>query len=175
MLQFMGRENGEDYGTEFLVMLNTWEAAVKFLVPHGTKKTTIEISHFLGWTLGRRLPHVDAAQRIPAPQPGVGKSATRCGFKYTSRSNVGPLCRRVWCSARRLARLKMSRPNGVRRLALSLNDVATLQLGGVAVHEARADHRMLRKRLRQIFQEGTALVRMDRHRSGLNGGIFVIG
>jgi len=53
MLQFMGRENGEDYGSEFLVMLNTWEAAVEFLVPHGTKKTTLDIARFLGWTLLR--------------------------------------------------------------------------------------------------------------------------
>jgi hypothetical protein len=30
MLQFMGRENGEDYNAEFLVMLNTWEAAARF-------------------------------------------------------------------------------------------------------------------------------------------------
>ena len=25
MLELMGRENGEDYSTDFLVMLNTWE------------------------------------------------------------------------------------------------------------------------------------------------------
>ena len=27
MLQFMGRENGEDYNADFLVMLEIWEAA----------------------------------------------------------------------------------------------------------------------------------------------------
>jgi hypothetical protein len=42
----MGRENGEDYGSEFLVMLNTWEAAVKFWVPHGTQKKTLDIARF---------------------------------------------------------------------------------------------------------------------------------
>ena len=29
MLQFMGRENGEDYNADFLVMLETWEAATR--------------------------------------------------------------------------------------------------------------------------------------------------
>ena len=50
MLQFMGRENGEDYGNEFLVMLNTWEAAVTFRksVPRGTDETTLDIARFLG-------------------------------------------------------------------------------------------------------------------------------
>lgn len=33
MLQFMGRENGEDYTTDFLTMLNTWEGAIDFLTP----------------------------------------------------------------------------------------------------------------------------------------------
>jgi hypothetical protein len=31
MLQYMGRENGEDYHSDFTVMLNTWEGAVRFL------------------------------------------------------------------------------------------------------------------------------------------------
>ena len=53
MLRFMGRENREEYGSEFLVMLNTWEAGVKFLVLQEHQKTTIEIARFLGWTLLR--------------------------------------------------------------------------------------------------------------------------
>jgi hypothetical protein len=31
MLQYMGRKNGEDYAADFLVMLNTWDGAAKFL------------------------------------------------------------------------------------------------------------------------------------------------
>lgn len=53
MLQFMGRENGEDYGSEFLVMLNTWEAAAKFLLPQGSRERPVDIARFLGWTLLR--------------------------------------------------------------------------------------------------------------------------
>jgi ParB-like chromosome segregation protein Spo0J len=48
MLQYMGRENGEDYSTDFLVMLNTWEGAVKF-APRD-RAETINVARLLGWT-----------------------------------------------------------------------------------------------------------------------------
>jgi len=35
MIQYMGRENGEDYATDFLVMLNTWEGAILYLSNQG--------------------------------------------------------------------------------------------------------------------------------------------
>ena len=47
MLEFMGRENGEDYSTDFLVMLNTWEGAVNF---ERRYSTPIEMARLLGWT-----------------------------------------------------------------------------------------------------------------------------
>lgn len=51
MLQFMGRENGEDYNADFLVMLNTWEAADKFLFADRQKKSqALDIARLLGWT-----------------------------------------------------------------------------------------------------------------------------
>jgi hypothetical protein len=53
MLKFMGRENSEDYGSEFLVMLNTWEAAVKFLLPRGSGNRPVDIARFLGWIVLR--------------------------------------------------------------------------------------------------------------------------
>jgi hypothetical protein len=57
MLQFMGRENGEDYGTSFIVMLNTWEGAVKFFVKSRKKVgfenvlsgRDLDIARTLGW------------------------------------------------------------------------------------------------------------------------------
>jgi len=67
MLKFMGRENGEDYSTQFLVMLNTWEGAVQFLGPGpGQKLQAIEIARLLGWTRpksrgGDTLSHVASA------------------------------------------------------------------------------------------------------------------
>lgn len=51
MLQFMGRENGEDYNADFLSLLETWEAAVKFsgrIRPN--KSQPIEVARLLGWT-----------------------------------------------------------------------------------------------------------------------------
>lgn len=46
MLEFMGRENGEDYSTDFLVMLNTWEGAVNFA---GPRSSEMDIATMLGW------------------------------------------------------------------------------------------------------------------------------
>jgi hypothetical protein len=51
MLKFMGRENGEDYSTEFLVMLNTWEGAVKFAHDHAQKLQPLAIARTLGGCL----------------------------------------------------------------------------------------------------------------------------
>jgi ParB/RepB/Spo0J family partition protein len=54
MLRFMGRENGEDYRTDFLVLLETWEAACKNFTSREVKVThPIEIAKFLGWTRDR--------------------------------------------------------------------------------------------------------------------------
>lgn len=54
MLRFMGRENGEDYRTDFLVLLETWEAAVKQLTSTDVSKCqSIDIARFLGWTQAR--------------------------------------------------------------------------------------------------------------------------
>lgn len=51
MLQFMANENGEEFNTDFLVMLETWEAGVAFLDRRDDQKPqVIEIASFLGWT-----------------------------------------------------------------------------------------------------------------------------
>ena len=42
MLKYMGRENGEDYSTHFLVMLNTGEGAVGFFQRSGKKSQPIK-------------------------------------------------------------------------------------------------------------------------------------
>jgi hypothetical protein len=57
-IDLIGRENDEDYSAEFLVMLNTWDAAVGFLLPQllpqgGNAPPMLEIARFLGWTLVR--------------------------------------------------------------------------------------------------------------------------
>jgi hypothetical protein len=55
MLQFMGRENLEDYNADFLVMLETWEAAVEFLAAAEKPVEPVEVARLLGWVdLGNR-------------------------------------------------------------------------------------------------------------------------
>lgn len=54
MLKFMGRENGEDYNSDFMVMLETWEAAVEYLAANGRQKPeALEVARLLGWTVKR--------------------------------------------------------------------------------------------------------------------------
>jgi ParB-like chromosome segregation protein Spo0J len=48
MLQYMGRENGEDYNSDFLVMLNTWEEAAEFYREIRQNLKPLEIAQLLG-------------------------------------------------------------------------------------------------------------------------------
>lgn len=53
MLQYMGRENLEDYNAAFLIQLESWEAAIKSrLVPFakGGSPQPIDVAKLLGWT-----------------------------------------------------------------------------------------------------------------------------
>jgi hypothetical protein len=56
MLQFMGRENLEDYNADFLVMLETWEAAEIFIAARDRAQNpeTLVIAQLLGWIRGNR-------------------------------------------------------------------------------------------------------------------------
>jgi ParB/Sulfiredoxin domain len=50
MIQFMGRENLEDYNADFFVMLEAWEASLEYLGrDHGQKPQDLEIARLLGW------------------------------------------------------------------------------------------------------------------------------
>ena len=56
MLQFMGRENLEDYNADFLTMLQTWDAAVGFSSSRDeTRGHPVDIANLLGWTPKRTL------------------------------------------------------------------------------------------------------------------------
>jgi hypothetical protein len=75
MLQYMGRENGEDYSADMIVMLNTWEGALRFLSNSKdyrksesihSRPQPIEIAGLLGWVIvdkndQRHMNHVAAA------------------------------------------------------------------------------------------------------------------
>jgi hypothetical protein len=68
MLAFMGRENGEDYGTDLLVMLNAWEGAVEFLSSGGAPPKPLAVAALLGWT----TRHSDGGQTMT----DVGKACS---------------------------------------------------------------------------------------------------
>ena len=68
MLQFMGRENLEDYNADFLTMLETWEAAA----PRDAQTTQpIEIAKLLGWT----QPRIEGGDRM-------NRTADACNAVY---------------------------------------------------------------------------------------------
>jgi ParB/RepB/Spo0J family partition protein len=53
MVQYMGRENGEDYRADFLILLNTWEAGLKYASrteKYGKSTKDVDIARLLGWT-----------------------------------------------------------------------------------------------------------------------------
>jgi len=50
MVQFMGRENLEDYNTDFPVMLESWEAGLKFGRRDAQNTQDLDIAILLGWT-----------------------------------------------------------------------------------------------------------------------------
>jgi hypothetical protein len=53
MLQFLGRENSEDFNADFLTMLAAWSAAEKFFGDQGLEKSEpVEIARLLGWVEG---------------------------------------------------------------------------------------------------------------------------
>ena len=75
MLEFMGRENLEDYNADFLCMLETWEAGSVFLAASAAKPTQpLDIARLLGWT---RLGEPPVMMSLP-PAPGAwGKVISR--------------------------------------------------------------------------------------------------
>jgi ParB-like chromosome segregation protein Spo0J len=64
MLQFMGRENGEDYNADFTVMLETWEAAAAFLDSPGNHPKAIDVARLLGWTQERTGGGTDILNKV---------------------------------------------------------------------------------------------------------------
>jgi hypothetical protein len=50
MVKYMGRENGEDYSTDVLVMLNTWEAGLKYSQSVAKSPKALDVARLLGWT-----------------------------------------------------------------------------------------------------------------------------
>jgi ParB-like chromosome segregation protein Spo0J len=50
MLRYMGRENSEDFNSDFFLSLEAWEAAEQFVATHGGESSAIAVARVLGWT-----------------------------------------------------------------------------------------------------------------------------
>jgi hypothetical protein len=86
MLRFIGRENGEDYSTEFLIMLNTWEGAEKFLFSAENKKhQQIEIARFLGRSSRCQQPRGPKSRHGPSVARGEARTAGRASERRCGR------------------------------------------------------------------------------------------
>lgn len=85
MIQFMGRENLEDYNTDFLCMLETWEAAVKFLVRDRENLQPIHIARLLGWT------RVDGEEKLNATARACSAAHALIKGGYLSRDDLREL------------------------------------------------------------------------------------
>jgi hypothetical protein len=88
MLQFMARENVEDYNADFLFMFESWEAAIEYSGRGRENVEAVDISRLLGWTdkgaaaavmkspsqtgpglRSSRLPSVNATYQKGRPKP----------------------------------------------------------------------------------------------------------
>jgi len=121
MLQYMGRENMEDFNAEFLVMLESWEAAVAFVsdpaAPPGNLEV-IAVASLLGWTsldatskADKRSNHT-ARACADASALLAGSYITRQDLRGLSVQSVLDLCGRVVAHHQQLDRMakKTNRP-----------------------------------------------------------------
>jgi hypothetical protein len=133
------------------------EVAGTLLAVNGIPATPIELS------CGRKVvtPTLAMPGRSTSDNRGVRRRVPIRGF--------GQL------RARLLTRAQVSWLGGVRRLAVRRHDEGLLKIGGATVHEARSDNRVPLKLLRESFEEGAALERVDWRCGRLDGGIFFDG
>ena len=93
MLEFMGRENGEEYNTDFRCLLETWEAAVNHLgAEHGSRLAAAEL---LGWTTpnGAQSGRANAcAKALKAVNEGLTHRENLTGLNvYQANTLIGEL------------------------------------------------------------------------------------
>lgn len=105
MLEFMGRENGEDYATDFLIMLNTWEGAVNF---ERMCSKPMETARLLGWTTiysdgGERMTPV-AKHCASAYELIEGGHMVRADFDGLSVRQAGEIVMRAKTRINRIAK-----------------------------------------------------------------------
>ena len=87
MLQFMGRENLEDYNADFLVMLETWESASAFARRGAQKLEPVEIARLLGWTRDNK----GVSTRMNETAQACASTSAMIEAKYIKRDDLKEL------------------------------------------------------------------------------------
>jgi hypothetical protein len=116
MLEYMGRENMEDFNAEFLVMLESWEAGASFLPRQARQNVeAIDIAKLLGWTQqnkGQTVCNHTARACENAATLIAGSYITRKDLRGLSVQSVLDLCGRVIAHHQQIERMakKTNRP-----------------------------------------------------------------
>jgi len=111
MLMFLGRENLEDYNADFLVMLETWEAATEYCGAPGravkNSPQLVDVANLLGWTRpyssdhGRKEEEKHQGMRINDTAEACNIAANLLKSKDINRDDLqGMTVRqaREWCA-----------------------------------------------------------------------------
>lgn len=91
MILFMGRENSEDYSSDFITMLNTWEGAVTYSKEKNLPTDLHSVAHLLGWV----FKGGDGYDRISHTAYGCANAAELIDKGYIERSDVYGLSNRA--------------------------------------------------------------------------------
>ena len=116
MLQFMGRENLEDYNADFLTMLETWESAVDFGNSLPDPSQPLGTAKILGWVRGADGPGVRMNQTALACNAAAGMIAggyvARTDLDDLTVTQVSNICTRAQANIDRLEKTakKTNRP-----------------------------------------------------------------
>jgi len=87
MLQFMGRENLEDWNADFLIMLESWEAASSFRERAPEKVEPLEIAAVLGWS----CKSSDGYERMNATAKACNAALKLIDGRYLKRKQLSGL------------------------------------------------------------------------------------
>jgi ParB-like chromosome segregation protein Spo0J len=89
MLEFMGRENLEDYNANFFVMLESWQAAKEFLAPGRAQiPKPLEIAKLLGWI---RPDHSGSSLRMKKVAEACDNASSLIEGGYLTKSKLDGL------------------------------------------------------------------------------------
>jgi len=116
MLQFMGRENLEDYNADFLVMLEAWEAAAAFARQDAEKTEDIEVARLLGWL--RHEPTSKSGHRSNDTAQACSDAAKLIAGGYMKREQLAGLAVK---SVRELCGRIVAQHEMIDRMAKSTN------------------------------------------------------